>query len=137
MTENATIQHAVTVLCNYGVQKSDAKILAHDVVRRVTRDIHGGVRLGTAQEISKLLRDRAHAERSWPHPSPKDLELANKLEIAASLISGDWPGIALDGILREIDRRLDLPVVDDADMRERKALKTCQEALRGLLGESE
>jgi len=137
MTKKNAINHVVNILRDYDMLDRDAKIVADKVVRSVTRDLNGGVRLGTDQEIAKLLRARANAERSWPHPSPKDIELANKLEIAASLISGDWPGIALDGILREIERRLDLPVIDNADMRERKALKICQEALRGLLGESE
>lgn len=212
------------------------------------------VRFGTAEMIASALRDRAKAERSWPHPSPMDIEFAVLCEKAADVLmekrkpfqsttecksvdasqvaaldhemvesiakiaekrsedharwanasqypdaqkdqSTKWRNVAEavrqlsqikrtehqstaagvetgmagaleihnnpdhvmiecpDGTsvrvgrekfsksetLAEIERRLDLPVVDDADMRENKVLRICRDALRslGVIGEEE
>lgn len=44
------------------------------------------VRFGTAEMIASALRDRAKAERSWPHPSPMDIEFAVLCEKAADVL---------------------------------------------------
>jgi hypothetical protein len=68
--------------------KADALrwVLEHVLPQPGTMESKSVVEVGTAEMIASALRNRAQAERSWPHPSPMDIRFAELCENAAEAL---------------------------------------------------